>query len=59
MKRSRRVTAVGAATALVVGLVAITPAAGFVGPLAAMLIGAVAAVPSYYAPPVACSNPGG
>lgn len=49
MKRSRRVTAVGAATALVVGLVAITPAAGFVGPLAAMLIGAIAAVPSYYA----------
>jgi ammonium transporter, Amt family len=49
MRRSRRVTAVGAATALVVGLVAITPAAGFVGPLAAMFIGAIAAVPSYYA----------
>ena len=47
--RSRRATAVGAATAIVVGLVAVTPAAGFVGPIAALLLGAVAAFPSYIA----------
>jgi ammonium transporter, Amt family len=49
LARSGKATAVGAATGIVVGLVAITPAAGFVGPLAAMGLGAVAAVPSYYA----------
>jgi Amt family ammonium transporter len=47
--RSQRSTAVGAATAIVVGLVAITPAAGFVGPMSAVVIGAVAAFPSYFA----------
>ncbi|HVS01226.1 MAG TPA: ammonium transporter [Thermoanaerobaculia bacterium] len=47
--RSARTTAVGAATGIVVGLVAVTPAAGFVGPLAALALGAVAAVPSYCA----------
>jgi ammonium transporter, Amt family len=47
--RSGRATAVGAATAIVVGLVAITPAAGYVSPLSAILLGAVAAFPSYYA----------
>jgi Amt family ammonium transporter len=47
--RTGKATAVGAATAIVVGLVAITPAAGFVGPLAAILLGAVAALPSYFA----------
>ncbi len=47
MARGGRVTAVGIATGLVVGLVAITPAAGFVGPAAALVIGAVAAFPSY------------
>jgi ammonium transporter, Amt family len=47
--RSRKATAVGAATGIVVGLVAITPAAGFVSPLAALALGAVAALPSYYA----------
>jgi Amt family ammonium transporter len=46
--RGGKATAVGAATAIVVGLVAITPAAGFVGPLAAILLGAVAAFPSYF-----------
>src|SRR6186997_2799731 len=45
--RSGKPTAVGCATAIVVGLVAITPAAGFVGPIGAIIIGAVAAVPSY------------
>ena len=47
--RTGKVTAVGAATGIVVGLVAITPAAGHVGPLAALAIGAIAAVPSYAA----------
>ncbi len=45
--RSRKPTAVGAATAIVVGLVAVTPAAGFVSPMSAMALGAIAAVPSY------------
>jgi Amt family ammonium transporter len=47
MARSRRSTAVGAATAIVVGLVAVTPAAGFVGPMSAIALGAIAALPSY------------
>lgn len=47
--RTGKATAVGAATAIVVGLVAVTPAAGFVSPLSALLIGALAAFPSYYA----------
>ncbi len=47
--REGRVTAVGAATAIVVGLVSVTPAAGFVGPIAALVVGALAAVPSYFA----------
>ncbi len=46
--RTRRVTAVGAATGAVVGLVAITPAAGFVSPRAALALGAIAAFPSYF-----------
>ena len=45
--RSRKPTAVGAATAIVVGLVAITPAAGYISPLSALALGAIAAVPSY------------
>jgi len=45
--RSGKPTAVGAATGIVVGLVAITPAAGFIGPMSAILLGAIAAVPSY------------
>jgi Amt family ammonium transporter len=47
--RSRNPTAVGAATAIVVGLVAITPAAGFVGPMSALILGGLAAIPSYFA----------
>ena len=47
--RSRKPTAVGAATAIVVGLVAITPAAGFISPMSAVALGAIAAVPSYLA----------
>jgi Amt family ammonium transporter len=46
--RTGRATAVGAATAIVVGLVVITPAAGFVSPLAALAMGALGAVPSYF-----------
>jgi ammonium transporter, Amt family len=46
--RSQRPTAVGAATGIVVGLVAVTPAAGFIGPMSAIALGAIAAVPSYY-----------
>ncbi len=47
--RTRKTTAVGAATGVVVGLVAVTPAAGFIGPMAALGLGAVAALPSYFA----------
>ena len=47
--RHQRSTAVGAATAIVVGLVAVTPAAGFVSPMSAIALGAIAAVPSYFA----------
>jgi ammonium transporter, Amt family len=46
--RTGRATAVGAATGIVVGLVAITPAAGFVSPAGALILGAVAALPSYF-----------
>ena len=45
---AKHMTAVGAATGIVVGLVAVTPAAGYVGPMSALLIGAIAAVPSYF-----------
>ena len=47
--RSGKPTAVGAATAIVVGLVAVTPAAGLIGPMSAVALGAIAAVPSYFA----------
>jgi Amt family ammonium transporter len=47
--RSGKPTAVGAATGIVVGLVAITPAAGYISPMSAILLGAIAAVPSYFA----------
>jgi Amt family ammonium transporter len=49
LARTGRCTAVGAATGAVVGLVAITPAAGFVTPIAAIAIGALAAGASYAA----------
>ena len=48
LMRNGKATAVGAATGIVVGLVAITPAAGFVSPMGAILLGGVAAFPSYY-----------
>ena len=46
--RSGKPTAVGCATAIVVGLVAVTPAAGYVGPMSAIALGAIAALPSYF-----------
>src|SRR4051812_28222499 len=48
MARTKRTTAVGCATAIVVGLVAITPAAGFIGPMSAIALGGLAAFPSYF-----------
>ncbi len=47
--RTRHATAVGAATGSVAGLVSITPAAGFVSPMAAVAIGASGAVCAYAA----------
>ncbi|MHC5113870.1 MAG: ammonium transporter [Planctomycetota bacterium] len=49
MIRANKPSATGAAIAAVVGLVAITPAAGFVTPMAAMAIGAAGAAASYVA----------
>ena len=49
LKNSGHVTAVGTATAIVVGLVAITPAAGLVSPVNSLIMGALAAFPSYFA----------
>jgi Amt family ammonium transporter len=43
-----RPSTLGIATGMVVGLAAVTPASGFVTPLTAMFIGAVAAPISYY-----------
>jgi ammonium transporter, Amt family len=45
--RGRHVTAVGAATAIIVGCVLITPAGGFVSPGWALVLGALGAVPAY------------
>ncbi len=47
--RTGKTTAVGAATGAVIGLVAITPAAGFVSTRSGLLIGALAVVASYTA----------
>jgi Amt family ammonium transporter len=49
LMRTRKTTAIGAATAIVVGLVAVTPAAGFVSPLSAIALGGIAAPASYFA----------
>jgi Amt family ammonium transporter len=45
--RGRQVTAIGAATAIIVGCVGITPAGGFISPGWAMVLGALVALPSY------------
>jgi Amt family ammonium transporter len=47
MIHKERPTSVGASIAAVVGLVAITPAAGFVTPMSAILIGLIASATSY------------
>ncbi len=47
--KSGQATAVGGATGAVVGLVAITPAAGYVSPLSALAIGALASCASFAA----------
>ena len=47
--RGGRVTAVGAATAIVVGLVVVTPAAGYISPISAIAMGILGAFPSYFA----------
>ncbi|HMN98648.1 MAG TPA: ammonium transporter [Miltoncostaeaceae bacterium] len=47
LARGRKVTAIGAATAIIVGCVAITPAGGYISPAWAMALGALAAIPSY------------
>lgn len=47
--KHRKVTTLGAVSGAVAGLVAITPAAGFVGPLASIAIGLVAGIGCAYA----------
>jgi ammonium transporter, Amt family len=46
--RSRKVTAVGAATAIIVGCVLITPAGGFLSPGWALALGFAGALPCYW-----------
>ena len=48
-QHSRKPTMLGAASGAVAGLVAITPGAGFVGPVSAVLIGGVAGILCFYA----------
>jgi Amt family ammonium transporter len=45
--RNRQITAIGAATAIIVGCVGITPAGGFISPIWAMVLGVVVALPCY------------
>jgi Amt family ammonium transporter len=45
--RGRRVTAIGAATAILVGCVLITPAGGYISPGWALALGALGALPCY------------
>jgi Amt family ammonium transporter len=45
----KRPSVLGMSTGAIVGLATITPCAGYVNPMSAMLIGSVAAVVSYYA----------
>lgn len=47
--RHRRVTTLGAVSGIIAGLVAITPAAGFVSPLSAIIIGLIAGIVCAYA----------
>jgi Amt family ammonium transporter len=45
--RGRRITAVGAATAIIVGCVGITPAGAFISPAWAMALGVIVTLPCY------------
>src|SRR5919107_2576325 len=45
--RGRKVTAIGAATAIIVGCVLITPAGGFISPGWAIALGVIGTLPSY------------
>ena len=45
--RGGRITAIGAATAIIAGCVLITPAGGYVSPSWAMVLGALGAMPAY------------
>ncbi len=47
LARGGKITAVGAGTAVIVGCVGITPAAGFISPIWAMVLGALVALPCY------------
>ncbi len=47
LARGGKITAVGAGTAIIVGCVGITPAAGFISPIWAMVLGALVALPCY------------
>ncbi|MFP5363299.1 MAG: ammonium transporter [Thermoleophilia bacterium] len=47
MARNRQITAIGAATAIIVGCVGITPAGGFISPVWAMVLGVIVAFPCY------------
>jgi ammonium transporter, Amt family len=47
LMRGRKVTAIGAATAIIVGCVGITPAGGYVSPGWAMALGFLVALPAY------------
>jgi Amt family ammonium transporter len=47
LARSRQITAIGAATAIIVGCVGITPAGGFISPIWAMALGVIVAFPCY------------
>jgi Amt family ammonium transporter len=46
--RTGKVTAIGMASGIVVGLVVITPASGLVPPIWGLVMGAIGAIPSYY-----------
>jgi Amt family ammonium transporter len=48
LSRTGKVTAMGIASAMVVGLVVITPASGFVPPIWGLVMGALGAFPSYF-----------
>jgi ammonium transporter, Amt family len=46
--RDKKITAIGAATAIIAGCVLITPAGGFISPIWALVLGLAGAIPVYY-----------